>query len=224
MAAEQPPQLPQYAPSEQPRLPVPPKSAEQPVVPGQPTADNRPLESYERSGFQSAADRDAFERWAAQSGYGPRQIAHAEQMTPQEWSCFNTINSYRQAQGMAPLQFSPRVKLVSDYQAARQAAGRQMTHGDPGRPYNHNYPYHLDRLGRVGLGADGMHDGENAAMGMVSGAQVTNAWLHSAGHLRPIRDPYLKIGAVSCEQSPEGTPYWTFNASTGKERARFRGN
>lgn len=206
-------------PIEQKTLQAPPKSE---PVPGQEVSHTRPLAPFEQSGFHSPAERDAFEKFASQLGYTPQQISHAEEMNPQEWACFNSINRYRMEQRMSPLQFSPKVKLVSDYQAARQASGRQMTHGDPGRPYNHNYPYHLDRLGRVGLGADGMHDGENAAMGMVSGAQVTNAWLHSAGHLRPIRDPYLKIGAVSCTPSPEGTPYWTFNASTGQERARFR--
>ena len=190
------------------------------IRPPQPSAqiNDQPLLSGSREPFQSQQERDNFERFAISKGYTPKQILRAESMSPQEWACFDSINAYRSQQGLQPLHFSPRVKLVSDYQADRQAAARQMTHGNPGQPYNPQHPYHLERLAKVGLGADGMHDGENAAEGAWGGQDVTAMWLKSSGHLRPIKDGQLKIGAVSCATSTHGTPYWTFDASTGRER------
>ncbi len=183
-----------------------------------PAHNERPLEPYQKSGFHTQEERAKFEEYAARKGFSPEAIRRAEHMSKEEWAAFDAINEDRARNGRPLLQFSPRVKLISDYQADRQAAARQMTHGNPGHGYNPSYPYHLDRLKRVGLGVDGMHDGENAAYGTRSGRAVTNMWLNSSGHLRPIRDGYLKIGAVSCAKSPEGVPYWTFNASTGKTR------
>ncbi len=174
-----------------------------------------------RSGFHSVAERDAFERFAVKAGYSKEAILRAESMTAQEWACFDSINAYRRSQRLPQLEFSPRVKLVSDYQADRQAAARQMTHGNPGQPYNPNHPYHLERLGKVGLGVDGMHDGENAAEGAFGGQDVTAMWIKSPGHLRPIKDGHLRLGAVSCAVSSHGTPYWTFNCSSGQERFRI---
>ncbi|MFX6303902.1 hypothetical protein ABTF83_19520, partial [Acinetobacter baumannii] len=53
--------------------------------------------------------------------------------------------------------------------------------------------------------------------GMTEGKFVTDQWLRSPGHLKPIEDDLLTIGAVSQQRSARtGNKYWTFNGSTGE--------
>jgi len=136
-------------------------------------------------------------------------------MDAEEKACFNEINVIRAQHHLPLLTFSPTVKLVSDLQATEQANTHTMKHSnnDP------QLSSHFQRLNLVKLGRDTMHDGENAAMGAQSGESVAHMWMGSAGHRRPILDRYLKIGSVSRAFDNRGTPYWTFNASTGNEIA-----
>jgi uncharacterized protein YkwD len=161
----------------------------------------------------SAAEAARFDRLTSSSSnrFTEKQQHRAISMDAQEKACFDEINRIRGRKGLSPLDFSPTVKLVSDLQAKEQADTQRMKHSNR----NPQLANHFRRLHQVKLGRDTMHDGENAAMGATSGTAVAQMWMGDAGHRRPILDPYLKIGSVSRAFSRSGTPYWTFNASTG---------
>jgi uncharacterized protein YkwD len=135
-------------------------------------------------------------------------------MDGEEWSALLSVNTYREAYGLQPLEFSYALQRVAAWKSTDGAVREYLSHDDGFRSWEQRF---------VDCGYDypalGATIGENLAAGMDSGWATVQAWQNTPAHNANLLNPNFTAVGIKRVYSPSPyDPYhWYWSMELGSD-------
>jgi len=129
---------------------------------------------------------------------------------------FNLINNYREAEGLAPLDWVTEIAMAAQHHSEDMAEFGFFDHATQQSSF---YPVRSqggDRMAQEGYEIGTW--GETIACGQETAEQTLETWQRSQGHNEILLfDSYQVVGIGKAEGSTECSPYWTADFAAAQD-------